>query len=185
LDDITDLLEALAEVCRHAGDVPTKTKSNFFVVSPPQFQRNSGGDTIRMGDNTEDVYTKMVGRIRIGPAASLSHNFGDVVVSKERRAFLAVVEDSNRLPLRGTEEISAVDAADCCRNWIQDGIPSRLKLADAKVGRTLVEAEADMNGDNFALPMECHEMREWDELVLVRVEGEVGSQECQSLPSRE
>jgi hypothetical protein len=75
LDDITDLLKALSEVGRHAGDVPAKTESDFFVVSAPQFQRNSGSYAIGMGDNAQDVDAKMMGRIRVGPAASLPHSF--------------------------------------------------------------------------------------------------------------
>jgi hypothetical protein len=77
------LLKTLEEICRYTGNMPSKPKSNFFVVCASKFQSNCGCYAIGVGDNTEDVDAKLVGWIEICPFTSRVHNFGYMKIAQK------------------------------------------------------------------------------------------------------
>ena len=46
MHDGVDAVEALAEIGRHARDVPTKTKGNVFIGCAAEFEAEGGGDAV-------------------------------------------------------------------------------------------------------------------------------------------
>jgi hypothetical protein len=89
-----------------------------------------------------------------------------MIITEKHGSLPAIPEDSDRFAEWRMEEVGSINAADCGRYRIQNGILGNAKFPYAEVSGALVKSKTDMDLGHAAFSMEGNNISHGNELMI-------------------